>query len=107
MWVGGIIDVGAKMKNGRTALLDFKSSKEAYYSQMVQIAGYALQIAENGTFDADGNQILPPMQIEELIVVPFGSAKLTPRSVQNVEGFKTAFVGALENYKLVQGFDDK
>ena len=106
-WLGGIVDAGAIMRTGRTAILDFKSSKDAYYSQMVQIAGYALQIEENGTLDSDGNAILPPMTVEELIVVPFGSDTLKPRAVQNVKDFKTAFIGALENYKLSKAFEDK
>ena len=105
-WVGGIVDVGAKMKSGKTALLDFKSSKDAYYSQMVQIAGYALQVGENGIVTANGEPVIAPFEVDELIVVPFGSEKLVPRAVQNVKDFKTAFIGCLENYKLSKAFDE-
>ena len=106
-WLGGIVDCGARMKDGRMALLDFKSSKEAYYSQMVQIAGYALQIEESGTLDADGNQTMLPMPIDELVVVTFGSGEIKTRAAQNIEGFKRAFIGCLENYKLSKAFEEK
>lgn len=104
-WVGGIVDVGCITKEGKFALLDFKSSKEAYYSQLVQIAGYALQIEENGVFDAEGNQVFAPKVVEEITVVPFGSEVVNTRSAQNVEEFKSAFIGCLHNYKLSQAFE--
>lgn len=104
-WVGGIVDVGAKMKNGKMAVLDFKSSKDAYYSQFVQIGGYVVQIQENGIVDKDGNKVLDPFLAEEIIVVPFGMPKFAPRTTNNVYGFKQAFIGALENYKLSKEFD--
>lgn len=106
-WVGGIVDCGAKMEDGRMAILDFKSSKEVYYSQMVQVAGYAVQVEEKGIFDAQGTQILPPMMIDELVVVALGNEEIKTRAAQNVEGFKTAFIGALENYKLSKSFEAK
>ena len=105
-FIGGIVDVGAKMKKGHNALLDFKSSKEAYYSQMIQTAGYAIQVEENGIVDRDGNKTLTPFEVQELFVVPFGGDKMTPRSVQNVSGFKDAFLGALLNYQLSKSWDE-
>src|SRR3990167_4862992 len=57
LWVGGITDAGAEMNDGRIAVIDFKSSREAYPNQFVQAAGYALQIDENGLFDASGKRI--------------------------------------------------
>jgi len=104
-WLGGITDAGAKMKSGKTAILDFKSSKEAYYSQFVQIAGYCIQITERGILDKDGNQILPPFNADEMIVVPFGSEKLQPHAVENVAGFEKAFIGVLDNFILQKAFD--
>lgn len=106
-WVGGIVDCGALMKDGRMAILDFKSSKEVYYSQMVQVAGYAVQVEEKGIFNAQGTQLLPPMKIDELVVVALGNEEIKTRAAQNVEGFKTAFIGALENYKLSKSFEAK
>ncbi len=105
-WVGGIVDAGAHMKNGRTAILDFKSSREAYYSQFVQIAGYTLQVQEQGILKPDGTPALSPFEVQEMIVVPFGSYKLVPRSIQNVTGFQEAFVGALKNYQLSQAYSE-
>ncbi len=105
-WVGGICDVGAIMKDGKFALLDFKSSKEAYYSQLVQIAGYAVQVEESGVFTANGDRLMEPRTVDELIVVPFGSDTIQTRSAQNIAAFKEAFVGALVNYKLSKAFSD-
>ncbi len=72
LWVGGISDVGCILKDGKTAIIDFKSSKEAYFSQFVQIAGYAQQIEENGLYTADGERTGLPQKIDALIVFPFG-----------------------------------
>ena len=106
-WVGGIVDAGALMKSGRVAVLDFKSSKDAYYSQGIQCAGYALQIEEKGIVSNEGVQLLDPMKVEEIIVVPFGSENIVPTAIQNVDGFKEAFVGALQNYVLNQAFENR
>lgn len=106
-WVGGIVDTGAKMKDGRTVLLDFKSSKEPYYSQMVQVAGYALQVAEKGILTRSGQSVLPPMKIDEIVVVAFGSDDIKTRAAQNIKDFTDAFIGCLLNYKLNQGFSEK
>lgn len=106
-WVGGIVDCGAKMKDGSTAIIDFKSSKEVYYSQMVQTGGYAVQVEETGIVDAQGNHILKPMKIDELVVVALGNETIRTRAAQNVEAFTTAFIGALENYKLSKAFEAK
>lgn len=106
-WIGGIIDAGALMKNGNVAILDFKSSKDAYYSQGIQCAGYALQVEERGIVTSEGEQLLDPMHVNELIVVPFGAENIVPTSIQNVEGFKQAFIGALNNYVLNQAFENR
>jgi len=104
-WVGGITDAGAKMKNGKMAVIDFKSSDRAYYAHFVQGGGYALQIEENGIVDAKGARVLAPFLVEELTIIPFRDKKLAPRTIQNVQGFKDAFLGALTNYKLNQAFN--
>ena len=105
-WVGGIVDAGCKMKDGRTALIDFKSSKEPYYSQMVQVAGYALQVAERGILTATGASVLPPTAIDEIVVVAFGSDEIKTRAAQNIKDFTEAFKGCLLNYKLSKAFDE-
>jgi hypothetical protein len=57
LWVGGISDCGAILKDGKLAIIDFKSSKEAYFEQYVQAGGYSLLVEENGIFTADGVQV--------------------------------------------------
>ena len=99
-WVGGICDCGALMKNGKIAIFDFKSAKEAYYGQFIQVAGYALEIEENGVLDRDGNLILKlDKPIEELYVVPFGAEDTTPRVRYDVEEKKIDFLAAVRLYK--------
>src|SRR3990167_3962192 len=99
-WVGGICDCGALMKNGKIAIFDFKSAKEAYYGQFIQVAGYALEIEENGVLDKDGNLILKlDKPIEELYVVPFGAEDTTTRVRYDVEDKKIDFLAAVRLYK--------
>jgi hypothetical protein len=74
-WTGGISDCGALLYGGRVSVIDFKSSREAYFSQFVQAGGYALQIEQNGLVDAQGQQIGgigPTEKIDSLMVFPFG-----------------------------------
>ncbi len=54
-WIGGICDAGYERLDGRFELGDHKSSREAYVSQFFQIAGYDIEISENGVLDANGN----------------------------------------------------
>ncbi len=103
LWVGGITDAGAKMKDGHTAIIDFKSSKDAYFSQFVQIGGYAQQIEENGLYTADGVKTHEPVKIDALIVFPFGGS--VPRTVYAVEDYQRAFLSATVLYKLNQNFE--
>ncbi len=106
LWLGGITDAGAKMKSGKVAIIDFKSSEAAYYSQFVQEGGYAVQVEENGILDSEGNVILPPFSADELIIVPFRDEKMRPRTITNVAGFKDAFRGALVNHQMNKAFDE-
>jgi hypothetical protein len=99
-WVGGITDCVARMKNGKLAVIDFKSSKDAYFGQFVQAAGYALQCEENGAYDAEGNKLDVSIDsVGVLYVVPFGSADPTPREQFDVEGFKLNFEHAVNRFK--------
>lgn len=106
MWVGGIVDCVAKMKSETLAVMDFKSSKEAYYSQFVQIGGYCIQLEETGVVTSEGVFVYEPLHLTEMIVVPFGSEMLTPRRIENVPGFKKAFEGALINYQMSKAYED-
>ena len=99
-WVGGICDCGAEMNDGKIAIFDFKSAKEAYYGYFVQVAGYALEIEENGVLDREGRVILKLEKlIEALYVVPFGAEDPTPRVRYNVEDLKVDFLAACRLYK--------
>lgn len=100
MWTGGISDAGAKLKNGKTIIIDFKSSKEAYLSQYWQCVGYAMQIEENGWFDKDGNQLGKlEAPIDYVCVVPFGAKKVEPQFYYDMEGGKEAFQCEVTLYK--------
>jgi len=107
LWVGGISDCGALLKDKSLAVIDFKSSKEAYTSQFIQCAGYGIQMKENGVFDKYGKSIfLSPTNTTKFsfgayIVVPFGAKDPTPCVKRNVEELETAFVHACELYKFV------
>lgn len=57
MWVAGTADMGYEDKDGRVVFGDFKSAKEAYFSTWVQIAGYHLQVVENGGVTKTGEVI--------------------------------------------------
>lgn len=102
LWVGGISDAGAELKDGRLAVIDFKSSKEAYPGQFLQDAGYAIQIEENGLFSQDGNHSkVLDKKIDALIVVPFGAKIVEPVIKNNVEDFKKGFEAAVVLYRLL------
>lgn len=103
LWVGGISDCGAVLKDGKTAVIDFKSSKEAYFDHFVQAGGYAQQIEENGIFTSEGAKMGSGDSISALIVFPFGGG--SPKIVYDVEGYQRAFTSALALYKLKQSFD--
>ena len=66
------------LKEGQKALIDFKSSKEAYPDQFFQCALYDLQIEENGGYTAEGIKLLEPMQFDQYLVIPFGAEKVVP-----------------------------
>lgn len=100
LWVGGITDCGAEMKDGKLAVIDFKSSKDAYFDQFIQVAGYALQIIENGLYTAHGVQTVTYVKpFDVLYIVPFGADDPTPRPHYDVEGRMADFESATRLYK--------
>ena len=99
-WLGGIVDCGVKLKNGEIAVIDFKSAKDAYNSHFWQIAGYAIQIEENGGFNADGVKTFElEKPITQFIVFPFGAAKVEAKVSRRIEESKGAFLAALTIHK--------
>lgn len=97
-WVGGIFDCLAEMNDGKIALFDFKSSKEAYFGHYVQLGGYAVEIEENGVLDSQGNK-LGEAKIDTLFVVPFGADDMLPRPYYDVDNMKGMFINAVNLYK--------
>jgi len=103
LWTGGICDCIAELNNKCLAIVDFKSSKEAYDSHFIQCAGYALQLEENGMFDRDGkvNKKLDGT-IGELVVFPFGASPVEPEIRLNVAQYKEGFKNTVALYKLIE-----
>jgi len=106
-WLGGISDCGLVDKQGRYAILDFKSSKEAYLSAFWQAAGYDLQIMENrGGFDADGNRTTDDQTCyhdgaDYYAILPFGMEKPEVQINEDVKDCRENFLHALALYKAL------
>jgi hypothetical protein len=101
LWTGGIADVGWRDNDGTIVAGDFKSSKEAYFDQFIQIAGYDIALAENGGFTPKGEHIFTlEKPIERYCVVPFGNEKLTPETIHNTDYYKSGFGSALALHSL-------
>ncbi len=105
--VGGISDAGCELNDGTYAVIDFKSSKEAYPSHFLQDAGYAIQINKNGLWSENGmkNKKLDK-PIEALIVVPFGASVVKPEIRYDVKVYEDGFRQAVGLYRLL-GYDQK
>lgn len=105
LFLGGIADCAAKLKTGELVIIDFKSAKSPYYEHYCQIALYAIQISENGVFDADGNKVMEPFKASVYIVIPFGAQdfKVVPR--YDVEEFRKSGEAAVALYKHSQQFE--
>ena len=102
LWVGGITDCYAILKGKKLAIIDFKSSKEAYVSQFIQVAGYDIQISENGLFDSDGNCIHEDdPKADCYIIFPFGAEKVEPAIRYDTEDLRKGFESAVVLYKLM------
>jgi hypothetical protein len=96
LWTGGIVDCVALLKTGEIIVIDFKSSREAYLSQFMQIAGYDIALAENGGFDRDGNQtFLLPAKIAKYAVVPFGAKAVKPVIRDASDSLKQGFAACV------------
>ena len=107
LFVGGITDCVAELTDGSIAIIDFKSSKEAYKTHAIQGAGYAIQIDANGLFSEDGehNKKLE-RPIDVVIIVPFGASKVEPVIFRDIETYKQAFRSAVVLYRLMFNHED-
>lgn len=102
LWVGGITDCVAELNDGTLAVIDFKSSKEAYITHFIQVAGYAIQIEKNGMFSEDGEHSKKlEGKIGALVIVPFGAKEIVPTIRYSVEDYKTGFRQAVGLYRLM------
>ena len=102
LWTGGICDAIAELNDGKLAIIDFKSAKEAYDSHFIQCAGYAIEAEENGLFDADGKLIAKlEKPIDVFIVFPFGAEKVEPAMKYDTEGYKRCFESCVQLYKFL------
>lgn len=101
LWLGGISDVGAIMSDDTLAIIDFKSSKEAYTSQFIQCALYALQAEENGLLDSNGNLVMKlPQKVSRVVIFPFGMDKPEAFERYNIDELKEAGKACVTLYKV-------
>lgn len=101
LWVGGISDCGVQLKNGKTGIIDFKSAKESFDSHFIQIAGYDIQISENGGFNADGYKIFSLKKpLDFYAVVPFGGNNFSIDFRYDVDELQEGFRSCVTLYKI-------
>jgi hypothetical protein len=101
LWVGGIVDAVAGLKDGTIAVIDFKSAKSVYITHFLQCSGYAIQINENGLFSEDGTHNKKIEEISALIVVPFGAETIKPEIRTQISEYKKGFKWAVGLYRLL------
>ena len=107
LWLGGIIDCVAELKDGTIAIIDFKSSKEAYISQFIQCALYDLQVSESGAYDEKGNKLFDlPKEISKYIIFAFGAPKLFPSEQTDLLQLKEAGKACVSLYKVINAFNN-
>ncbi len=109
LFLGGISDVGAEMNDGSYAIIDFKSSKEAYFSHFIQASIYNLLIQANGLVNADGESLKVQIDkpISKYIIIPFGAKEFTVHENSNVEELKEAALACIKLYRVKAHFDGK
>jgi len=103
--LGGITDIGFMDKEGRIAILDIKSSKEAYISQFIQCAGYDIQLSENGGYSSDGEKVfdLKGHPISYYAILPFGMRYPEVQIRHDTKQLKEAFLHALALSRILKG----
>ena len=106
LWVGGILDLLYEDRDRRLVILDFKSSKEAYFSQFLQTAGNDIEIHESGIVDKDGNQLLDlkGRPVDYYAVFPFGGNAKEPTFYYNTEVAKEGFKHVVAIYKIIKKY---
>lgn len=107
LWCGGIVDFAYEDMGGNFVLADVKSSREAYFSHMVQMGSYDIQLTENGGFDAKGTKTFTlDKPFKAHAIFHFGGGFTEPTISFNVQGNRDSFVNALGLYKNRQAFEE-
>jgi len=103
LWVGGVSDFGfIDNMNNELFIGDIKSSREAYFSQFLQLAVYHALIQENGGYDKDGNKIFNLEQpIKGYAIFPFGNG-VTPSYRFTSDEWLDAAKSVVKIYKLIK-----
>lgn len=106
LWTGGIADWGAILHDGTIVAGDFKSAKSAYLGHFYQVAGYVIEIEENGLLDKDGNVMGLCNPIDSVCVVPFGAKDVKPIfNTIPLAHLKEGFRACVELHKLNLAFE--
>lgn len=107
MWTGGIADAGWEDYQDRVIAGDFKSSKEGYFDQYLQVGGYDTMLTEHGGHTPDGVKIFElPKPIVGHCVIPFGIKEgEEPQIKYNVESNREGYEEVVNLYKRKQFFE--
>jgi hypothetical protein len=104
LWTGGICDAGCLLNDGTVALIDFKSSREAYLGHFFQCAGYDIAISENSILNSKGEYtgIKLDLKISKYIIFPFGAKTLEPwENKLPIEDLKKGFEACTQIYRIM------
>lgn len=100
LWIGGIVDCVALLTSGDVAVIDFKSSREAYDNQWIQTALYDIQLSESGAFTKDGEQIHASLKATKYLIIPFGAPEFTVEERTDLGGIKKVAESCVVLYKF-------
>jgi hypothetical protein len=103
LWTGGICDAGALLNDGTVALIDFKSSKEAYLNHFFQCAGYDIALSESGLLGPRGGHLMDlDGKISKYIIFPFGAKTLEPwENKLPIKDLKKGFEACTQIYRIM------
>ncbi len=115
LWVGGIADIGMKIKDdggvldmehqvkreGQILIGDHKSSREAFPQQFLQAALYDLLLADSGILDAQGNHLGDWKPADGIVIFPFRSDPFTPEFKWDIDKWRKGAEDAVSLYKLI------
>lgn len=107
LFMGGISDAGAELKDGSIAIIDFKSSKQAYFNHFVQTAIYDLLIQKHGILNEKGETVLKDVpKVSKYLVIPFGAKEFTVVENNNIKSLQKAALACIELYRAKGAFEN-